>query len=111
MVLGVCIHRFLIDPHIIKPLILKDALIMMRSKELLDVVFSDEGIKYRANKYTSRFVELQENNYSKKLIELSSWINTQYGGMSEIALNTLVENNIPNWGGEFIYESLIRGEL
>lgn len=94
---------------IIKPLILKDALVLMRSKELIDIVFSSEGIKYKSNELTQKFIELQENEYSKKLIEISKWINTQFGEYSDEKLNTIVENNIPNWGGEFIYESLIRG--
>lgn len=94
---------------IIKPLILKDALVLMKSKELIDIVFSPDGIKYKANQLTKAFIDLQENAYSKKLIESSNWINTQFGNYSDEQLNTLVENNIPNWGGEFIYESLIRG--
>lgn len=94
---------------IIKPLILKDALVLMKSKELIDIVFSPDGIKYKANQLTKAFIDLQENEYSKKLIESSNWINTQFGNYTDEQLNTLVENNIPNWGGEFIYESLIRG--
>lgn len=94
---------------IIKPLILKDALVLMSSKELIDIVFSEQGIKYKANVLTKRFIELQESEYSIKLIELSKWINDQFGNYSDEQLNTLVENNIPNWGGEFIYESLMRG--
>lgn len=94
---------------IIKPLIMKDAITLMASKELLDIVFTPEGIKYKASDLTSKFIELQENSYSKKLINISQWINSQFGNFSDERLNTLVENNIPNWGGEFIYESLIRG--
>lgn len=94
---------------IIKPLILKDALVLMRSKELVEIVFSTEGIKYKSNEFTNKFIELQENEYSKKLMELSKWINIQFGDYTDERLNTMVENNIPNWGGEFIYESLIRG--
>jgi hypothetical protein len=93
---------------IIKPLILRDALVLMKSKELIDIVFSPEGIKYKANQLTKAFIELQENEYSKKLVESSNWINKQFGNYSDEQLNTLVENNIPSWGGEFIYESLIR---
>lgn len=94
---------------IIKPLILKDAMALMRSKELIDIVFSTDGIKYKSNDLTKKFIELQENEYSKKLIEISKWIKGQFGEYSDEKLNTIVENNIPNWGGEFIYESLIRG--
>ncbi len=93
---------------IIKPLIFKDALALMRSKELIDIVFSIEGIKYKSNILTEKFIELQENEYSKRLLEISKWIKVQFGDYSDERLNTLVKNNIPNWGNEFIYESLMR---
>lgn len=93
---------------IIKPLILKEAIILMKSKELIDIIFSNSGIKYRANELTKRFIELQENDYSKELINSSKWISDQFGNYTDEKLNTLVENNIPKWGGEFIYESLLR---
>jgi hypothetical protein len=93
---------------IIKPLIIKEAIALMRSKELIEIIFSVEGIKYKANDLTSKFIEFQESEYSQKLIELSNWISSQFGEYNDEKLKTLVENNIPNWGNEFIYESLIR---
>lgn len=93
---------------IIKPLIIREAIALMRSKELIEIIFSDEGVKYKANGLTSKFIELQESVYSQKLVELSSWINSQFGEFNDKKLKILVENNIPNWGNEFIYESLIR---
>lgn len=93
---------------IIKPLIIKEAIAQMRSKELIEIVFSVEGIKYKANDLTSKFIEFQESEYSQKLIELSNWISSQFGEYNDEKLKILVENNIPNWGNEFIYESLIR---
>lgn len=93
---------------IIKPLIIKDALSLMRSKELIDIVFSTDGIKYKANELTKKFIELQGNEYSNKLSITSEWVNNQFGDFSDEKLTTIVQNNIPNWGGEFIYESFIR---
>ena len=93
---------------IVKPLIIKDALAMMQSKELIDVNFSAEGIKYQANPLTDKFIEFQESNYSRKLLTISNWIKLQFGQVDDNSLKTIIENNIPNWGGEFLYESLIR---
>lgn len=95
---------------IIKPLIMKNALSLMISKDLLDIVFCLDGIKYKSNDLTKKFIELQENEYSSKIFEISKWIKKQFGDYSDEKINLLVENNIPNWGGEFIYESLIREE-
>lgn len=93
---------------IIKPLIIREAIALMRSKELIEIIFSEEGIKYKANDLTSKFIELQESTYSQKLVELSNWLSLQFGEFSDKKLKIIVENNIPNWGNEFIYESLIR---
>lgn len=93
---------------IIKPMIIKDAMTLMKSKELIDIIFSVDGIKYKANRLTEKFIELQENEYSHKLNMISEWINKQFGEYSDDRLKTIVDNNIPNWGGEFIYESYIR---
>ncbi len=93
---------------IIKPPIMRQALVLMRSKELIDIDFSSNGIVYKANSLTHKFVELQENEYAIKLKELSKWIYLQFKSYTDKELNLFVNNNISNWGSEFIYESLIR---
>lgn len=93
---------------LLKPLIIRNAILLMQSKELIDIEFTENGIRYKSNKLTKRFIELQENSYAQKLYELSNWINNQFSKFSDDNLNVFVKNNIPNWGGEFIYESLIR---
>src|SRR6478672_5753710 len=71
---------------IVKPLIIKDALAMMQSKELIDVNFSAEGIKYQANPLTDKFIEFQESNYSRKLLTISNWIKLQFGQVDDNSL-------------------------
>lgn len=93
---------------IIKPPIMNRALILMRSKELIEIDFSSNGILYKANGLTRRFVELQENEYASKLKELSEWLHSQFKTYTDEDLNRFVNNNISNWGSEFIYESLMR---
>lgn len=93
---------------IIKPPILKEGLNLMISKELIDISFTDDGIKYKANELTGKFIDLMDNSYSKQLLEISIWIKNQFGNYDFRKLDLFVKNNIPNWGSEFIYESLIR---
>lgn len=93
---------------IIKPPIMKQALTLMRSKELIDIDFSSDGILYKANNLTSKFIELQENKYATKLNELSEWVHEEFKLYTDGDLNLFVNNNISNWGSEFIYESLMR---
>jgi hypothetical protein len=93
---------------IIKPPILREGLNLMISKDLIDISFTDEGIKYKANELTGKIIELLDNTYSKQLLEISFWIKKQFGNYDFKKLDLFVKNNIPNWGSEFIYESLIR---
>lgn len=93
---------------IIKPPILREGLNLMISKDLIDISFTDEGIKYKANELTGKIIELLDNTYSKQLLEISFWIKKQFENYDFKKLDLFVKNNIPNWGSEFIYESLIR---
>jgi len=93
---------------IVKPPILREGLNLMISKDLIDISFTNDGIKYKANELTEKFIEHLDNTYSKKLLEVSLWINKQFGNYDFRKLDSFVKNNIPNWGSEFIYESLIR---
>lgn len=92
----------------IKPPIMKQALMLMRSKELIDIDFSSKGILFKANTLTNRFVELQENEYAVKLKAVGNWVYKQFNSYTDDDLNQYVRNNISDWGSEFIYESLIR---
>lgn len=92
----------------IKPPIMKEALMLMNSRELIDVVFSLQGILYKANALTKKFVELQENEYAENLKKIGYWLHGQFNSYTDEELNLYVHNNISNWGSEFIYESLIR---
>lgn len=93
---------------LVKPPIMQQAMALMSSRELISVDFTSQGIMYRANDLTSKFVELQENEYSTKLKDLSAWIGVQFNEYTDDRLNKFVKNNISNWGSEFIYESLMR---
>lgn len=92
----------------IKPPIMKEALILMNSRELIDIVFSPQGILYKANVLTNKFVELQDSEYAEKLKTMSNWLYKQFDSYTDKDLNLYVHNNISNWGSEFMYESLIR---
>lgn len=93
---------------LIKPLLIKKALVLMRSKELIDICFSNDGITYKSNDLTTKFVELQENCYALRIKEVAQWLHNQFCSYSEKQLENFVKNNIADWGNEFIYESLIR---
>lgn len=93
---------------IIKPIILKKALILMISKGLIDVLYNHQGIEYRANELTKNFIQIQTNKYASLLLEHSKWVVNNFQDYSNQELSDLMKQNIKNGGQEFIYESLIR---
>ena len=94
---------------LVKREVMKNALILMQSKELLKTVFLPSGIEYRATELTSLFVKKLDSTYAEQLRKSSNWLKSRFATMNEEALESYVKNNIENWGGEFIMESLFRG--
>jgi hypothetical protein len=80
----------------------------MISKDLIEIIFTNDGIKYKSNDLTEKFLEYLDNSYSRKLNQISIWLKHEFNNYNLNKLETFVRNNIPNWGSEFIYESLIR---
>ena len=96
---------------LVKGAIMREALILMQSKELVEAVFVDTGISYKATELTKFFIEKLESTYAQELKAVSKWVKERFLFMDEESLNNYVRNNIENWGGEFILESIFRGGI
>lgn len=102
-----------VTPHrgaqlIIKPMIMQKGLNLMISKELININFGRGGITYSSNILTKKFIEFIDTDYSKSLISICNWIKSEFSNYDIKKLELFVKNSIPDWGSEFIYESLIR---
>lgn len=93
---------------IIKPMVLQQGLNLMISKELINIDFTVDGIAYSSNLLTGKFIEFIDNEYSNNLKLRCDWIKSEFFNYDVTKLEIFVKNNIPEWGSEFIYESLIR---
>jgi len=93
---------------IIKPLVMQHGLNLMTSKELININFGINGITYSSNALTNKFLEFIDSEYSKSLKLICNWMKEEFGNYDMTKLQIFVKNNIPDWGSEFIYESLIR---
>ena len=93
---------------LVKREILQQGLSLMRSKQLVDILFKPDGIAYKSSSLTSAFLEYFNSEYSKSLRNLSSWVIDTFTDYGDSALSTFIVNNLDIWGGEFINESLLR---
>lgn len=85
--------------------ILKKALILLMSRELIKVHYLKTGIYYGSNKYTSLFLNHFNTEYSQRLDNVSKWIIERFDSLSEKDIANFMNNKIKDWGSEFIGES------
>lgn len=74
---------------------------LMLTRELIEVVFSPEGILYRASELTGRFVQLLVSPYANKLAERAEWVIARFGHISNDELASFMAQNVGRWGAEF----------
>lgn len=94
---------------IIRRKLISEGLDLLVSKGLVEKVYTDKGIYYRANKLTSMFIDLLKSDYYKDLNSLCYWVTNKFKSFTTPELNSIVNENIQLWGGEFEFESLVRG--
>jgi len=91
-----------------RPLIEK-SLNTMLSRGLIEVVYSNEGIHYVASELASPFLDSLQEHYTKKLIEISDWVVSEFDSQPIYKIRNLINKNLSIWGGEFINKSAVRG--
>ncbi|ELO0988775.1 hypothetical protein RZD54_004202 [Citrobacter freundii] len=74
---------------------------LMLSRELIEVVFSPEGILYKASELTGRFVQLLTSPYAYELAECAQWVTKQFSHLSNDELASFMAQNVGRWGSEF----------
>ncbi|HIE0919622.1 hypothetical protein JY436_02610 [Serratia marcescens] len=74
---------------------------LMRSRELIEVVFAAEGILYQSSELTGRFVQLLKSPYAKELEERAFWVTKQFSEYTDEELSSYMSHNVGQWGSEF----------
>ncbi|MEC3757461.1 hypothetical protein P9160_08805 [Bacillus halotolerans] len=93
---------------IVRRQVMQQGLKLMNSKNLLIIIYDENGISYSSSVLTQPFLDLFESDYYRKLKKNALWVTRYFSGYSETELKSFVEKNIGNWGGEFMYEAFIR---
>lgn len=96
---------------LVKRDLLKKGLTLMNSKQLIESVFVNSGITYKATNLTKPFLEYNRSEYAQRLIETSTWVVNKFKSFSDESLSNFIKNNLDVWGGEFSKESLFRGRV
>jgi hypothetical protein len=94
---------------VVKRKVMQDGLNLMRSRELIDIEYSSNGIFYKANSLSNYFISYLDTNYAKSLLKYSKWLNERFGNYSDVKITDFINVNISKWGSEFSMESLVRG--
>lgn len=76
-----------------KPIIQK-GLELLISRGLIEIVYSPEGLQYRASEYSAPFVESLSTPYSLQLIDRAEWIKKNYIDFNISQLHNLLD--MPN---------------
>jgi hypothetical protein len=96
---------------LIKREIIKIALRLLLSKQLIDIKFSNSGIRYYKNNLTHPFIGFLESEYLLELNERISWVSNHFHTFNDANLTEYISLNLEKWGGEFIKESIFRNSL
>ena len=93
-----------------KPLI-ESGLKLMIARGLIDCNFTNQGISYCASEQAIPFLDVLNSIYIEKLKLRAQWLVTQFDDIPYEKLKQLFRENIDKWGGEFIYESVLKEQF
>src|SRR5690625_4594474 len=92
---------------LIRRKILQQGLNLMYSKSLLNIVYDNFGISYKASNLTKSFLDLFDSIYLDKLRENAQWVILNFGNSSDDELNEYVDSYLVEWGADYNYEFLV----
>lgn len=92
---------------LIRRKVLQEGLNLMYSKSLLDTVYDNTGISYKASKLTEPFLDLFKSIYLDKLRENARWVRMNFEHFSDEELGEFIDSHLIEWGGDYEYEFLL----
>ncbi len=92
-----------------RPIIEKGLLVMI-SRGLIEVDYSDSGIKYIATELSTPFLDSLQSNYARNMIAKADWVVRKFDVQKNEIIRKLIYKNLNVWGGEFTTESYARDE-
>lgn len=87
--------------------IILPAIELLLSKGLVNCDFTSKKFKFIATEMGIAFYTQIDGEYKYLLIESIKKVHYSLGKMSDSAIDSLISNELLNWGSEFKYESII----
>ena len=87
---------------------LRNGLLIMKSKQLIEIMFNGDGITYTANSLTGKFLQYFDSDYTELLKSSVAWVVKKFDSCSDYELNEYMNKNMELWGSEFSKEAYIR---
>ena len=81
--------------------VLKKALTVLISRDLIEILYLKDGITYRKNESTDLLTDYFSTNYSKELQERALWLTTVFDEKTDKQLESYIDANLGKWGSEF----------
>lgn len=79
-------------------------------KGILDVFYTEDGIKYSTNAHSEHFLSYFESDYFKQLSFFAQKVASRFNNYSLNEMMQYFRQHIGHWKGEFEKESLFRGD-
>ncbi|QEE49112.1 hypothetical protein FUA48_05810 [Flavobacterium alkalisoli] len=87
---------------------IKEGLKILISKQLIELKFEEQGIRYYKTHLTNPFLQFINCDYYFKLKERIELVSNYFKNYTDEQLTNYINENLEKWGGEFVKESLFR---
>lgn len=87
--------------------VLQEGLLLYQSRNLVERIYKSSGVFFAATDRSAGFLDVLSTEYVLGLRERASWLVKCFGRLSDIELEKIVNDNIGEWGAEFVMESIL----
>ncbi|MEG0774398.1 ABC-three component system middle component 2 [Clostridium sp.] len=91
--------------------VVQNAINLLIKKGLVNIVCSEDGIRYKDSEIGNIFLSYFESDYYFKLCSNADIVIKRFEDFNEVELNKFINNSIHNWKNENETDILFRGEF
>jgi hypothetical protein len=96
---------------LVKRPILENGIKNMMAKGLVEANYSENGVAFVATEVATPFLDSLQSDYTRKLIDIACWVVNTFDSYTVKELHSFTNQHLSIWGGEFINESIVRGDV
>lgn len=85
-----------------KKALLQKGISIMLSKELMELIVTQEGFYYGISEAGEMFLKMFQTKYYLEFVKRSDWVLERWGKIPTSQIKNFIDTNLQNWGGEFL---------